>query len=301
MADNKESFLLYRDLIHTVQKLPKEKAGELFMHILEYVNDLHPEPNDLIIELAFEPIKQKLKRDLRKWDDKIDKRSDAGMKSAGKKSFDKWLKQAIEKGINKISSDDHLFEAGYCHKRMRESHGDFMFYHYQYAVEWHKQMATKSTSVESVENDLTKSTVNDNDNDNDNDNVNVNDNVILLEKETKDIIMEKTKRFIPPTYQEVFNYCRERNNKVDSQRFIDHYTSNGWMVGKTKMKDWKASVRTWEKNNLNTTANGPTAKQPIDWAERDKRFIEGVMGTGQSDTGSEGSNDQPFTSYQDVD
>jgi len=130
---------------------------------------------------------------------------------------------------------------------------------------------------------------------------NVNDNVILLEKETKDIIMEKTKRFIPPTYQEVFNYCRERNNKVDSQRFIDHYTSNGWMVGKTKMKDWKASVRTWEKNNLNTTANGPTAKQPIDWAERDKRFIEGVMGTGQSDTGSEGSNDQPFTSYQDVD
>jgi hypothetical protein len=57
----------------------------------------------------------------------------------------------------------------------------------------------------------------------------------------------KSNRFEPPTLSEVSDYCTERKNSVDPQRFIDHYTSNGWMVGKTKMKDWKASVRTWEK------------------------------------------------------
>lgn len=55
-------------------------------------------------------------------------------------------------------------------------------------------------------------------------------------------------RFIIPTIQEVSDYCRERDNSVDPQRFIDYYSANGWMVGKNKMKDWKAAVRTWEAN-----------------------------------------------------
>lgn len=55
-------------------------------------------------------------------------------------------------------------------------------------------------------------------------------------------------RFIIPTIQEVSDYCRERGNSVDPQRFIDYYSANGWMVGKNKMKDWKAAVRTWEAN-----------------------------------------------------
>ena len=67
----------------------------------------------------------------------------------------------------------------------------------------------------------------------------------------KDIYKENTKRkFIPPTLEEVTSYCRERNNNVDPQRFIDFYESKGWLVGKTKMKDWKACVRTWERNNV---------------------------------------------------
>lgn len=54
------------------------------------------------------------------------------------------------------------------------------------------------------------------------------------------------KRFTPPTLAEVTDYCRERQNAVDPQRFIDYYTANGWKVGKNSMKDWKAAVRTWE-------------------------------------------------------
>lgn len=65
----------------------------------------------------------------------------------------------------------------------------------------------------------------------------------------KDIGEEpKRKRFVPPTLEEVQAYCNERRNNVNAERFIDYYTSNGWLVGKNKMKDWKAAVRTWEKN-----------------------------------------------------
>ena len=58
------------------------------------------------------------------------------------------------------------------------------------------------------------------------------------------------KRFKKPTLEEVSNYCHTRSNKVDAERFINHYESNGWMVGRNKMKNWQAAVRTWEKNNV---------------------------------------------------
>lgn len=64
-------------------------------------------------------------------------------------------------------------------------------------------------------------------------------------------------RFSPPTVDEVRAYCIERGNNVDPDRFVDYYSSNGWMVGKSKMKDWKAAVRTWEKNDRQ-----PTVRQP---------------------------------------
>jgi len=85
MAEDKKSFLLYCDVLHTVEKLSDQQAGKLFKHILNYVNDLNPVCEDLITEIAFEPIKQSLKRDLIKWDEKIQKRSDAGKAGANKR------------------------------------------------------------------------------------------------------------------------------------------------------------------------------------------------------------------------
>ena len=55
-------------------------------------------------------------------------------------------------------------------------------------------------------------------------------------------------RFRPPTLEEVAEYCRERGNTVNPQKFLAHYQSNGWVRGKTKIKDWKAAVRYWETN-----------------------------------------------------
>jgi len=57
---------------------------------------------------------------------------------------------------------------------------------------------------------------------------------------------ETAKRFTPPTVEQVREYCQQRGNSIDPQRFVDFYASKGWLVGKAKMKDWKASVRTWE-------------------------------------------------------
>lgn len=68
MADEKKSFLVYCDLIHTVRKMKKEDVGELFLHLLEYTNDLNPSTDNQIVELVFEPIRQQLKRDLKSWE-----------------------------------------------------------------------------------------------------------------------------------------------------------------------------------------------------------------------------------------
>ena len=55
-------------------------------------------------------------------------------------------------------------------------------------------------------------------------------------------------RFTPPSVEEVAAYCQERGNGVDAARFVDFYSSKGWMVGKSRMKDWKAAVRNWERS-----------------------------------------------------
>ena len=56
-------------------------------------------------------------------------------------------------------------------------------------------------------------------------------------------------RFTPPTLDDVIAYCQERGNSVDAERFVSFYESNGWKVGKNPMKDWRAAVRTWERDN----------------------------------------------------
>lgn len=63
------------------------------------------------------------------------------------------------------------------------------------------------------------------------------------------------KRFRAPTVEEVEAYCLERNNRVNAERFVDYYTSNGWKVGKNPMKDWKAAVRSWERREDEKKSN----------------------------------------------
>ncbi len=82
--------------------------------------------------------------------------------------------------------------------------------------------------------------------------VNTNKNV-NNENNAKNENLGKTKRFQKPLINDIKEYCKERNNKIDAEQFFNWYESKGWYIGKNKMKDWKAAIRTWEqrekKNN----------------------------------------------------
>ena len=80
MATDKKSFLIYCDIIHTVEQLTDEQAGNLFKHLLRYVNDLNPQSDSVITKIAFEPIKQALKRDLDKYESIRKRNSENGSK-----------------------------------------------------------------------------------------------------------------------------------------------------------------------------------------------------------------------------
>lgn len=96
MAQGKKSFLLYCDTIHTVKKLTDEQAGNLFKHILMYVNDENPTADNIITELTFEPIKQALKRDLARYEGIVEKRSLAGQASAEKRKQNQHMSTHVE-------------------------------------------------------------------------------------------------------------------------------------------------------------------------------------------------------------
>lgn len=57
-------------------------------------------------------------------------------------------------------------------------------------------------------------------------------------------------KFVKPTIEEITEYCKERSNNINPQSFYDFYESKGWKIGKSPMKDWKACVRTWERNKF---------------------------------------------------
>ena len=101
-----------------------------------------------------------------------------------------------------------------------------------------KQMVSEESKKSKCFSEKAKTADNENEYDND------------LKENTLEGVKEK--RFAPPTLENVSEYCREMGyTNVDAARFIDFYTSNGWMVGKNRMKDWKAAVRNWDRREKN--------------------------------------------------
>ena len=96
----------------------------------------------------------------------------------------------------------------------------------------------------------------------DNTNININ-NINLTDSNNKG-------RFKKPTLDQVNDYCIERNNNVDAEAFLDFYESKDWKIGKNKMKDWKACVRTWERRETKKTTIGKLHSQINAWQEAKK-------------------------------
>lgn len=80
--------------------------------------------------------------------------------------------------------------------------------------------------------------------------------------------------FVAPTVEEVRAYCQERGNSIDPEKFIDYYMANGWMVGRVRMKDWKATVRRWEKNDLAKTTGTKNGHQAEPLPEKVPKQVE---------------------------
>jgi hypothetical protein len=183
MAKDKKSFILYCDQQGLFNKLPDEIAGKLIKHIFAYVNDEDPIASDLLLEIAFEPIKLQLKRDLRKYDDYIDKQRLNGAKG----------------GRPSKPTETQITQPFFQEPKKADN-------------------------------------VNGNENDNDNDNA------------------TNKKGFVKPTIEQLKEYMSEQGMNDIAENWLNHYEANGWMVGKNKMKDWKASVRTWKINQKNNSA-----------------------------------------------
>lgn len=184
MAENKKSFILYTDQSGVFNQLPDEMAGKLIKHIFKYVNDENPISEDLIINIAFEPIKQCLKRDLQRWEEYIDKQKLNGSKG-GRPSKPKETQET-----------QAFFE---------------------------KPKKPDSVSV-SVSDSV---------------NVNVKDS---------SIVKKETTRFTKPTQDQIREYMLEQRMNDESERFYNYYEAVGWKVGRNPMKNWKAAVITWKKN-----------------------------------------------------
>lgn len=122
--------------------------------------------------------------------------------------------------------------------------------------EENKQKQTKQANGCFASEKQTKQAVNVNVNED----VDVNVNVDVSGKENDK--KKSAKRFSPPTIDEIMGYCKERNNRVDPERFYNFYESKGWMVGKNKMKDWKAAIRSWEQRDGPTKPHGR-----LDWID----------------------------------
>jgi hypothetical protein len=90
--------------------------------------------------------------------------------------------------------------------------------------------------------------------------------VTTEQKRTEERDTTKVVSHVRPSVEEVSDYCRERKNDVDPQAWMDHYTANGWKVGRNPMKDWKAAVRQWERNDLR--GNGKASGKPVTFGQQ---------------------------------
>lgn len=96
-----------------------------------------------------------------------------------------------------------------------------------------------------------------------------------IDKDNNSGTSPQKKNFSPPTLEEVKAYCKERDNKVNAEKWYDFYISKGWMIGKNKMRDWKAAVRTWEDNGKTPQKNKFNNIEPRQYQpDHGERFIE---------------------------
>ena len=207
---DKESYMLYRGWNPLFENLPKEQLGELFYAICCYQSGKEYSIENPLIKGVFEMVLMQFKKDEEKYISNCEAKAKNGKKGAESRWQDD-NNNTSENGKNgKCHSDDG--KNGKCYFSHNEEKTEMA----KMAIE--EEEEDKEEEEEEVE-----------------------------EVPTVPKKREARKRFSPPSAAEVREYCRERENAVDAESFVDFYAAKGWKVGNAPMKDWKAAVRTWEK------------------------------------------------------
>lgn len=221
--DIKNSFVFHADWIKPISCLPQDKILDLLTVMTEFASTGEdPEIEDPMVKILFTSFQSRMESDRKNYFESRKRRSTA-MKKA-------WEKKNIE-SIESIES----IETSSNYKNLEES------------IETNSNYKNVEESIESSNNCSVNNVIGSG--------IvtgivtgNVNGSDIKKEKEKEN----KSKRFVPPSFEEVKAYCLERQNNIDPQKFIDHYESVGWKKSSgTKVVDWKACVRTWEGRDNN--------------------------------------------------
>ena len=169
------------------------------------------------------------------------------------------LAAICKEGKRAISSTlNELIEAGYIMRTPIKRNN--LFNGYQYIV--HEKPQSGFTYPQNV----------------DTENVDTQNEIQLNTNKINTLIDKKyNKRFIKPKIEEIKNYCLERKNNINAERFYNYYESNGWKVGKNKMKNWKAAVRTWESSNKEKPQMESVVMKRISSHEQAKQILKNMQ------------------------
>ena len=215
---DKESYMLYRGWNPLFENLPKEQLGELFYAICCYQSGKEYTIENPLIKGVFEMVLMQFKKDEEKYISNCEAKAKNGKKGAESRWQDD-NNNTSENGKNsKCYSEDG--KNGKCYFSHNEEKTEMA----KMAIEEEEEDKEEDKEEEEVEEE-----------------------VEVEEVPTVPKKREARKRFSPPSAAEVREYCRERENAVDAESFVDFYAAKGWKVGNAPMKDWKAAVRTWEK------------------------------------------------------
>ena len=215
---DKESYMLYRGWNPLFENLPKEQLGELFYAICCYQSGKEYTIENPLIKGVFEMVLMQFKKDEEKYISNCEAKAKNGKKGAESRWQDD-SNTTSENGKNgKCHSEDG--KNGKCYFSQNEEKTEMA----KMAIEEEEE---DKEEVEEEEEDKEE----------------------VEEVPTVPKKREARKRFSPPSAAEVREYCRERENAVDAESFVDFYAAKGWKVGNAPMKDWKAAVRTWEKRD----------------------------------------------------
>ena len=206
--EKKKSFILYLDYKKHIDLLSDEERGKLFSALFEYVETGIIPELPPMATMAFSFMQAQLERDWIKYQAIVERNQANGLRGGRPRKPESETKAVLEEP----KKPSGLFgnpEKPNITQRNPKKH----------------------------------------DNDNGTDNGTDNDNGTDISTGEISISPKKrAKRFSPPTVEEIRAYCIERKNQVDPERFVDYYQAREWMLGKDKMKDWMAAVRTWERN-----------------------------------------------------